>query len=256
MITPLGKRLTHMPFASIWVLRRTADRPKFLPYSLSAASTSSAVVLISFIGYLIHEQSLCDPTINFTKDGSIIAFDNTPFSVTIPANVGPSGKYYVLAARVMNTDGSYYTSQVYSDVFELAGANGTWADIQKQGRSLWGDDGMACTGWSCVKDCADAPNMVTTNGTYEKCVNSCPGVSIDPNWSRGGDPTAALVEPSACPSLSSTGATPTGSGDNPTRSSSRTAATASQTGAAASRQNLSILVALMSTPLMTAMLLS
>lgn len=31
----------------------------------------------------------------------------------------------------MNTDGSYYTAQLYSNVFELTAANGSWAILQE-----------------------------------------------------------------------------------------------------------------------------
>lgn len=210
--------------------------------------------MLIIAGYLIHEQTLCDPTIAWRKNPwDYITFNNTPFTITIPANVGPSGKHYVLMARVMNTDGSYYTSQMYSDVFELTGANGTWAQFQQQYRYLWGDDGIDCVGFSCVKDCADASNMVTTNGTYQKCVNSCPNVSIDwENSSRGGDPTAAQVDASACPSPSSSSATPTvgtSNGGQSTGSASNTTGNAAQTGSAPPPRHLGALLPLALLPL-------
>jgi hypothetical protein len=205
-------------------------------------------------GYLVHEQTLCDPTVAWRKNPwDYITFNNTPFTVTIPANVGPSGKHYVLMARVMNTDGSFYTGQMNSDVFDLTGANGTWARFQQQGSYLWGDNGIDCVGWSCVKGCADATNMVTTNGTYEKCVNSCPNVSIDwDNSSRGGDPTAALVKASACPTPSSSSATPT-AGTRTVRqsagSASNTAGATARTGSAPPRPYLKALLSLAFLPL-------
>ncbi|KAH7082101.1 hypothetical protein FB567DRAFT_98222 [Paraphoma chrysanthemicola] len=188
--------------------------------------------------YLIHEQTLCDPTINITVNAGIVVFNATPFTVTIPPSVGPSGKHYAIAARVMNTDGSYYTGQMYSDVLELTGANGTWANFQRQGNNLWGDDGMSCSGFSCVKDCANGPNITNTDGSYRRCINSCPGVSVDPNSSRGGAPTAARVVPSACSSAVTSRTTATVTMTSPgggSRSSSRTAAAAAPTGAAVAR---------------------
>ncbi|KAH7070402.1 hypothetical protein BKA63DRAFT_75948 [Paraphoma chrysanthemicola] len=188
--------------------------------------------------YLIHEQTLCDPTINITVNAGIVVFNATPFTVTIPPSVGPSGKHYAIAARVMNTDGSYYTGQMYSDVIELTGANGTWAWFQQQGRNLWGDDGMSCSGFSCVKDCASGPNITYADGSYRRCIDTCPGVSVDPNSSRGGAPTAARVVPSACPSSVTSRATATATMTSPgggSRSSSRTAAAAAPTGAAVAR---------------------
>ncbi|KAF2030662.1 hypothetical protein EK21DRAFT_88777 [Setomelanomma holmii] len=179
------------------------------------------------LGYLIHEQTLCDPTITIDVDQGVANFEDMPFMVTITSTVGSSGKHYVLAARVMNTDGSYYTGQLFSDVFELTGANGTRAKFQQQGNTLWGDDGMACLGFSCVKGCADAPNITTTDGYYDTCINSCPGVSVDPNSSH--DPTAALVEPSACPNSVSSKATTT---TTMSRSSTRPVTAAARTGVA------------------------
>ncbi|KAJ4362060.1 hypothetical protein N0V83_011002 [Neocucurbitaria cava] len=85
--------------------------------------------------YLIHEQSLCDPTINIYSD--YIDLDDTPITVTIPPSVGPAGAHYVLIGRILNTDGSYYGSTWESDVFDLTGANGTWANYQRTGYTMW-----------------------------------------------------------------------------------------------------------------------
>jgi hypothetical protein len=103
--------------------------------------------------------------------------------------------------RILNTDGSYYGAEWQSDVFDLTGANGTWGDYQRQGYQLWGDDGMSCTGFACVKECSDILGPVTTNETmYHDCANSCPDVDIAFEIStRGGQPTAALTKPTACP---------------------------------------------------------
>jgi hypothetical protein len=156
----------------------------------------------------------------------------------------------------MNTDGSYWGGQMFSKAFELTGANGTWAKYQQMGSTRWGDDGIACTGLTCVKDCADAHgNGTAPYSIYQGCINSCPGVSVDPNSSRGGDPTAALVKPSTCPSPLSTSATVTVSGGIPTGSTLRTGAVASQTGAIASGHRHNVLMSLVFASLILAVIL-
>lgn len=194
------------------------------------------------VGYLIHEQTLCDPLVEI--DSSYVSFKNTTFSVTIPTTVGPSGKHYVLMARILNTDGSYYGSSLESDVFELTGANGTWAGYQTEGYTLWGDDGTACSGFACVKNCSDAAaNRLGAQNTtdYENCANICPDVSIDfENSTRGGQPTASLTTPSPCAALPSTSATTTpdvtGIDSAPTVTRSRSAAAAAGTSAASTER--------------------
>jgi hypothetical protein len=84
-----------------------------------------------------------------------------------------------------------------------------------------------------VKDCGDVIDPSTTNDTYSDCTNSCPGVDIDPSSHRGGQPTAALTKPTACPdhaiaSAASSVPAATGLPGN----STRTAANSVATGAA------------------------
>ncbi|CAO2653102.1 Nn.00g025130.m01.CDS01 [Neocucurbitaria sp. VM-36] len=198
--------------------------------------------------YLIYEQSLCDPTIKIFSD--YIGFYDTPITVTIPPSVGPSGKHYALIGRILNTDGSYYGSTWESDVFDLTGANGTWSDYQRNGYTVWGDDGMACTGFACVKECANSFGVGDNswNTTYEDCANACPDVDIAFETSTyGGQPTAALTQPTACPDLpsattpSSVATTSRTTGMPTTRSSTRTAAAAAATGGATSTLHLNVL---------------
>jgi hypothetical protein len=182
-------------------------------------------------GYLNHEQTLCDPSIVISEDS--INLNGTFTTVTIPPTVGPSGKHYTIIGRILNTDGSYYGAEWQSDVFDLVGANGTWGNWQRQGYQLWGDDGISCTGFACVKDCANTLGPSTTNGTYENCANSCPSVDINPSSTRGGQPTAALTKPTAClqHAIANTASSVPMATDVP-GSSTRTAANIVATGAA------------------------
>jgi hypothetical protein len=186
-------------------------------------------------GYLIHEQTLCDASIDINSDS--VNYQNTKFNVTIPANVGPSGKHYVLTAQTLNTDGSYYGAPLESDVFELIGANGTWASYHKEGYTLWGDDGIPCSGFACTKKCAgDFSNGASapsgSNSTFYECINACPSVSVDESSTRGGQPTAALTTPSPCPSSRSPSATEATTTGEPTATRSRSATAAAGTSAA------------------------
>lgn len=194
--------------------------------------------------YLIHEQTLCDPSIEI--ESQHISFTSTPFNVTIPPTVGPSGEHYVLVARIHQSDGSRYGSALESEVFDLAGANGNWNSFQKTGYTLWGDDGIPCGSYACVKDCeATAEARGATNTTlYQGCANKCPSVSIDfENSTYGGQPTASLTKPSACSTVPSATAIDSKTTDvdvNPTATRTRSAAAAAGTSAAASRHNCRI----------------
>ncbi|KAF1834428.1 hypothetical protein BDW02DRAFT_598215 [Decorospora gaudefroyi] len=183
--------------------------------------------------FLNYEQSLCDPTIQISEES--INLNGTSITVTVPPTVGPSGEHYALIGRILNTDGSYYGSEWQSDVFDLTGANGTWSEFQRQGTQLWGDDGMACTGFACVKQCADTLGYSTGEVEYTNCANACPDVDIDfESSTRAGQPTAALTEPTPCPgrvvTSTDTDATPTATDFRPP--STRTAAAGVGTGAA------------------------
>lgn len=150
-------------------------------------------------GYLIHEQPLCDSTIEIADDH--VSFDDTPFNVTIPSTVGPSGAHYVLTAQVHQTDGSWYGASLDSEVFELRGGNGTWSSFQESGlgRTLWGTDGIPCGSYACVKGCADTLIGRKNSTDYQDCANNCPDVYIDfENSTRGGQPTASRTRPSEC----------------------------------------------------------
>ena len=171
---------------------------------------------------------------------------DTPITVTVPPTVGPSGKHYTLIGRILNTDGSYYGATWESDVFDLTGANGTWSSSQQKGYTMWGDDGMACTGFACVKECADSVGPTSQDTEYQNCANNCPGVDIDfESSSYGGQPTAALTQPTACSISLSTSASATSSttavNGRPTRSSTRTAAASAATGAATTSLHRNVL---------------
>ncbi|KAF2477090.1 uncharacterized protein BDR25DRAFT_43630 [Lindgomyces ingoldianus] len=188
--------------------------------------------------YLIHEHTLCDESVVIADD--YVLFKNTSFSVTIPANIGPSGNHYVLVAQILQTDGSYYGASLESNVFSLSGGTGYWGHYQLQGYTLWGDDGTPCTGYACVRNCSDTAYESSKagqgNGTiqYQDCANSCPNVTINfESSTRGGQPTAELTKPTSCstqPLVSSTART-TSSGPLSTPTRARSAAAAVGTNA-------------------------
>lgn len=201
--------------------------------------TSKPVLIIPSAGYLIQEQPLCDASIEISSDS--VDYQDTRFRVTIPANVGPSGKHYVLIAQTLNTDGSYYGASLESDVFELTGANGTWSQYQKGGYTLWGDDAIPCSGFACVKKCAGDSSFGDTspsasNSTYEECANACPSVSIDKSSTRGGQPTAALTTPSPCSNNRPPSATDATTTEERTTTRTRSATVAAGMSAAGARR--------------------
>ncbi|KAF2114604.1 hypothetical protein BDV96DRAFT_101585 [Lophiotrema nucula] len=195
---------------------------------LGASVEDQSAVFYSRDCYLVHEQTLCDSTIGIASD--YIHFKNTTFTVNIPASVGPSGAHYVLLAQILQTDGSYYGATLYSDVFTLTNATGQWGTTQEQGYTLWGADGIACSGFDCVKNCSNVANQNYKNGDnstlYNSCANSCPNVFIDPTSMYGGQPTASLTKPTACSvDQSAALATTTSARKTATRSSSLPSAT-------------------------------
>ncbi|KAH7136108.1 hypothetical protein B0J11DRAFT_178672 [Dendryphion nanum] len=184
--------------------------------------------------YLINTEPICNPTIELTNKD--VYYKNTTFQVTVPASVGPSGKHYVLMMRTINTDGTYYGMWPASNVFYLTGGTGAWASFELQGNTLWGDDGIFCGGYDCVRRCAASGilNYTSKNNGYENCANSCPSVFIDPSSTRGGQATASLTQATPC-SLSQTPASSTTTSfGNPTATRTRSAAAAAGTGAASS----------------------
>lgn len=107
----------------------------------------------------------------------------------------------MLIAQVHQTDGSWYGASLESEVFDLIDANGTWSSFQESGigRTLWGDDGIPCGSYACVKNCADSSLGETNRTLYNNCANECPSVSIDfANSTVGGQPTASRTEPPDC----------------------------------------------------------
>jgi hypothetical protein len=197
-------------------------------------------LIISSAGYLIHEQTLCDKSIDIGSDS--VNYQNTTFNVTIPSTVGPAGRHYVLIAQTFNTDGSYYGASLNSDIFELIGANGTWSEYQLDGATLWGNQGIPCSGFACVKACAGGPSWKDQSdlaiSRYEECVNACPSVSILESSTRGGQPTAALTTPSPCsintsPSDIDATATPESTGVSAVPSASRSPSATAAAGSSA-----------------------
>ena len=77
------------------------------------------------------------------------------------------------------------------------------------------------------------PMFGNDNDAYRQCANSCPSADIDWSSTRGGQPTASLTRPTACPqqaNATSTDAVPTETGFVGT--STRSAVTSVATGAA------------------------
>lgn len=163
--------------------------------------------------------------------------------MTIPASVGPSGKHYVLKAQTLKTDGSYYGATLESNVFSITGSTGDWGQYQLQGLTLWGDDGIPCGAYDCVRKCAseaqhDYKNgMKTPNSTYVDCANDCPNVYIDPSSSYGGQPTTSLTTPSACSMHAPTVTFTSGvTGINPISTATRSRSVAAAAGTSAASQ--------------------
>ncbi|KAF2020433.1 hypothetical protein BU24DRAFT_456511 [Aaosphaeria arxii CBS 175.79] len=168
----------------------------FRVYLASSAREKISASFFDSDCYLLQEETLCNPTIEI--DEGYVLFRNTTVTVTVPPSVGPSGKHYTVQGRILKTDGSYYGSSLDSNVFNLSGGTGEWADYELKGYTLWGDDGIPCGGYDCVRGCNNATFSAFDRNSTRECANSCPGVFINPTSSFGGQPTATMSMPSAC----------------------------------------------------------
>lgn len=133
-------------------------------------------------GFLARNISICDPTITIASDH--VSFDNTTIQFTIPPSVGPDGANYGVSIQLFQTDGSRYSVDVGSNIFNLSSATGNWSKSQLADWVLSSPDTIPCSSFACVKNCADMVwNLTmyaeTSNDTvYRDCAAKCPGVTI------------------------------------------------------------------------------
>jgi hypothetical protein len=142
---------------------------------------------------------ICDVSITVSENH--VTFHNTSFTVTIPADVGPSGSFYALHASVFQTNGETYGAEISSGTFELTGATGNWSQSQLEDYTLWSADGYPCSSFACVKVCSDTFWRKNNNSDeYEKCANNCRDVSMTSD--SGATATRVASTPAACVHLS------------------------------------------------------
>jgi len=163
----------------------------------------------------------------------------TSVSVTIPADVGPSGsKYYQISTMEYNNDPNSDTGDSgfqYSSYFTLTGASGNWSQWELDGHTL-GDDTVPCTSVSCLRKCANdnyksEADESKMDAIYD-CFAKCPGYPQDQDeeadgGEEGGDGSSSTVYNS-----SSGSATSTASGAAKTTMSTAASATATHSGSA------------------------
>ncbi|KAF9530011.1 hypothetical protein CPB83DRAFT_851433 [Crepidotus variabilis] len=200
----------------------------------SAASNAASMGGNSFDSQctLLSNISLCDNGISVFNNH--IDLSNSTFTVSIPKDIGPPGKFYSLHAQMYLTNGKKYSGEISSPPFTLSGATGHFGAVQQKGYALWTATYFPCSSFSCVVACADGASATagaTSDSTqYHECAAKCPGVTLPPSDSpdlNNGTPPLLPTNAPACllsatPSSSSLGSrSPTSS---PSGSSSTTSA--------------------------------
>lgn len=125
--------------------------------------------------------------------------DVDTLSITIPADIGPSGPYYTIAVTYLTADGDEDFMFTDGD-FDLEGGTAQWSPAEKLGTAFGDDTVIPCTSYNCVRNCTlvvdfdNLPNITPaaaeaqTKSAYE-CMAACPGVNI-PSWNETYGPEA------------------------------------------------------------------
>ncbi|RFU35452.1 hypothetical protein B7463_g848, partial [Scytalidium lignicola] len=168
------------------------------------------------------------------------ASDTTTLSITIPADVGPSGPYYSLAITDVTADGD--TNYIFTDGgdFNLEGGTAKWSPAELQGTAFGDDTIVPCTSYNCVRNCTllvDFDNLqnisaeaaeAETKAGYE-CMAACPGIHV-PSWNEtyGGEAFGDSDDSSSSSSSSSSpSALASGGPSAPTTTSTKATAAVS-----------------------------
>ncbi|KAI9731301.1 MAG: hypothetical protein M1834_005204 [Cirrosporium novae-zelandiae] len=111
------------------------------------------------------------PVCSLSNDS--IPIDTTSLTLTIPADVGPSGYYYSLSVAEYGGHGGGESGFQYSNDFKLVGGTGEWSEEELDGYVLWGDpSGLPCDAVACVRQC---------DGD-DSCAAKCPGVVMSTDY--------------------------------------------------------------------------
>ncbi|KAH8812672.1 hypothetical protein F5884DRAFT_832285 [Xylogone sp. PMI_703] len=118
---------------------------------------------------------------------NLTSMDMTTLSITILADIGPSGSFYALVSTDINLGGGSsfagYINYGTDSAFSLQGGTGKWSPAELSGVSFSNDNRVPCTAYSCVRNCT-LTTKVKSDQFYE-CMGGCPGVYI---------PSAALSD--------------------------------------------------------------
>ncbi|RFU35721.1 hypothetical protein B7463_g571, partial [Scytalidium lignicola] len=113
--------------------------------------------------------------------------DTTTLTITIPADVGPSGSFYSISTMEFNQD-PYKDGPSgfeYSGTFDLEGGKGEWSSSELAGFGLGDMDSVPCTAYNCIRQCNNGIDPTSDDkAIYKKvyeCMLNCPGVSL-PSW--------------------------------------------------------------------------
>ncbi|KAK5123706.1 hypothetical protein LTR85_002342 [Meristemomyces frigidus] len=105
---------------------------------------------------------------------------SSPFTVTVPADSGPSADYYSIAISDLTTS----QGATYSNRFNFTGGTGNYTEYEQHlgGAPFWSADDLPCTAYACARKCAQAsyPDDLTSTSAYntmKSCILECSGVS-------------------------------------------------------------------------------
>ncbi|KAH8803647.1 hypothetical protein F5884DRAFT_904142 [Xylogone sp. PMI_703] len=206
---PLVRAIDNIQFPSVV----TAGKPTTLTINGSPSSDDTAYRVSLIITPPGGPESSDTNAVCWLVNSTSI--DTTTLSVTIPADVGPSGEYYALAVTALTADGD--SDFRYTDGgFKLEGGKATFspAELMNTAGTSFGNDAVIpCTSYNCVRDCvrdvdfesfanmSDQEIEAETKKAYE-CMAACPNIDV-PSWEDSYGPEAFDDEPSSDDSSSS-----------------------------------------------------
>lgn len=117
------------------------------------------------------------------------AIDTTSLSLTIPADVGPSGAFYSIAVMEFNQDPDKDgpSGFEYSNGFTLQGGTAEWSQAELTGEAFGDGDVIPCTAYNCVRQCTvnfnitEAQTDMSIAKQMYECMYKCPGINV-PTW--------------------------------------------------------------------------
>lgn len=169
--------------------------------------------------------------------------NTTTLDITIPPDVGPSGRFYALAGTGINLDlgmgMSGYAGSEDSNNFTLKGGTAQWSPGELKGVIFGFPNDIPCTSYNCVRNCTNGmaldfaevsvqANKPGVKQAYE-CMASCPGVHV-PSWAEITDGNGSGGDDSGGDDSGSSSSNPAATDSNGSPASQSTSTSAPSSG--------------------------